>query len=426
VGGIRSILMRMVTNGEEFGLGDAAGVRSGIEPYRIAVPDSDLDDLRLRVQRTRWPDAIPGSQWTYGSAIDVIRPLAEYWADGYEWRRHEAELNEVPQFVTHIDGQRIHFQHVRSAEPGAVPLLLIHGWPGSIAEFRHIVDPLVDPTAHGGDRADAFHVVVPSLPGNGFSGPTSEPGWDALRVAECFDTLMGSLGYNRYCAQGGDWGSMIARHLGILHPEHLVGIHLNFLPEFGPGRDDDMDDVSELEAAILARRDDMLANGTGYVAIQSTRPQTLAFGLTDSPVGLLSWIAEKFWTWTDHDGELFDAVSRDDLLTDVSIYWFTGTAGSSARLYYESARTGSIYVPPFRDTPIGVASFPKEALGTRRRWVEAGYDLRHWTDLDRGGHFAAMEEPDLLVNDVREFFRPLRSTRLVAATDGDEVVREAT
>jgi microsomal epoxide hydrolase len=271
-----------------------------------------------------------------------------------------------------------------------------------------MVGPLVDPVAHGGKAEDAFHVVAPSLPGYGFSGPTTEPGWDIARTASAIAKIMAALGYDRYAAQGGDWGSMLVRHLGGLDAAHLVGVHVNLMIGFPQGKDDDHEDITELERSLLARQDDYMKNGSGYVAIQSTRPQSLAYSFSDSPVGLLAWITEKFWAWTDHDGDLLSAVSRDDLLTNVSIYWFTGTGGSSARMYYESLRSGAVMVPPFRDVPLGVAVFPKELLYARRRWVESDHDIIHWTEFDRGGHFAALEEPDLLLDDVRAFFRPLR------------------
>jgi microsomal epoxide hydrolase len=379
-----------------------------MEPFRIAVPQSDIDDLHRRLRQTRWPDHVPGSGWTYGADLATIRSLAEYWAEKYDWRRYEAELNEIPQLMATADGQRFHVLHARSKEPNALPLVLVHGWPGSIIEFRHMVGPLVDPVAHGGKAEDAFHVVAPSLPGYGFSGPTTEPGWDIARTASAIAKIMAALGYDRYAAQGGDWGSMLVRHLGGLDAAHLVGVHVNLMIGFPQGKDDDHEDITELERSLLARQDDYMKNGSGYVAIQSTRPQSLAYSFSDSPVGLLAWITEKFWAWTDHDGDLLSAVSRDDLLTNVSIYWFTGTGGSSARMYYESLRSGAVMVPPFRDVPLGVAVFPKELLYARRRWVESDHDIIHWTEFDRGGHFAALEEPDLLLDDVRAFFRPLR------------------
>ncbi len=377
-------------------------------PFRIEVPDADLEDLHRRVTATRWPDQIAGSGWTYGMDMDVLRPLAEHWADGYDWRAHEAELNAFPQFTTTIDGQRIHFLHVRSPEPDALPLILTHGWPGSVCEFTRLVGPLTDPVAHGGSAEDAFHVVVPSLPGYGFSGPTVAPGWDVRRTAAAFVELMAGLGYDRYGAQGGDWGSMVTRHIADLDPEHVVGVHLNMIVATPPGEPDDLDDLTPREQAAMARMQDYLTTGSGYVAIQSTRPQTLAVGLVDSPVALLAWIVEKFWAWTDNDGDVESAVSRDELLTNVSVYWFTGTGGSSARMYYESLASGAALPPHSTRVPLAVASFPKEIVFSRRRWVEGRNDLVRWTEFDQGGHFAALEQPDLLLGDVRAFFRDRR------------------
>jgi microsomal epoxide hydrolase len=379
-----------------------------LTPSRITVLQSDVDDLARRLRATRWPDQIPGTAWLYGADVAAIRELSEYWADGYDWRRFEDELNEIPQSLAHVDGQRIHVLHARSAEPDAMPLVLVHGWPGSIAEFSSVIGPLVDPAAHGGDRADAFHVVAPSLPGYGFSGPTAEAGWDIERAARAIASIMAALGYERYASQGGDWGSMLVRHLASVDPDHVLGVHVNLMIGSAPGRHDDNDDLSDFERQLLERRDDYMTTGSGYVAIQSTKPQTLAFSFSDSPVGLLAWIVEKFWAWTDHDGDLLAAVSRDSLLDNVSLYWYTNTGGSSARMYYESLRSGAVVVPTFRNVPLGVAVFPKEVLYGRRRWIDDQYDIRRWTEFDRGGHFAAMEEPDLLVDDVRAFFRALR------------------
>jgi microsomal epoxide hydrolase len=378
------------------------------EPFCIAVPQSDVDDLRRRLRQTRWPDHVPGSGWTYGCDLPTMRALVEHWAETYDWRRHESDLNAIPQIMATVDGQRIHVLHARSKERSALPVVITHGWPGSVAEFRRVIGPLVDPVAYGGKAEDAFHVVAPSLPGYGFSGPTTEPGWDIRRTASAFAEIMAALGYDRYGAQGGDWGSMLARHLAHLDPEHVVGVHVNLMIGFPVGRDDDHADITDFERVLLARMDDYMTTGNAYVAIQSTRPQNLAYAFADSPVGLLAWIGEKFWAWTDHDGDFLTAVSRDDLLTNVSLYWFTGTGGSSTRMYYESMRSGAVVVPPFRDVPLGVAVFPKEILYARRRWVEPDYRLTRWTEFDRGGHFAALEEPDLLVDDVRAFFRPLR------------------
>ncbi|WP_106396272.1 epoxide hydrolase family protein [Actinocorallia populi] len=377
---------------------------TNIEPFRIDIPQADLEDLRDRLARTRWPDELPGTGWSYGVPSSYARDLAEYWRTGYDWRRQEAALNEYPQFTTEIDGQNIHFLHVRSPEPDALPLILTHGWPGSIAEFTKVIGPLTDPRAHGGDPADAFHVVAPSLPGFGFSGPTRETGWTLSRVARAWAELMSRLGYDRYGAQGGDSGSVVSPELGRVAPEHVVGVHVNGalgFPTFAP---EEMEGLTEAEQARLASYSDQ--DGTGYAILQSTRPQTLAFGLHDSPAGQMSWIVEKFKEWTDPAHELpEDAVDRDQMLTDITIYWLTGTAASSARLYRETAADWGRPVEK-SDVPTGVAVFPGDA-GVRRV-AEREHNVVHWSEFDRGGHFAAMEAPDLLVDDVRAFFRLVR------------------
>ena len=288
-----------------------------IQPFRIDIPQADVDDLRARLARTRWPDQLPGVGWDYGIQLDYVRELAEYWRGGYDWRVHERQLNAFPQYTTVIDGQRVHFLHVRSPEPDAVPLILTHGWPGSVVEFTGIIGPLTDPAAHGGERSDAFHLVVPSIPGFGFSGPTTDRGWSVPRVARAWDELMGRLGYDRYGAQGGDWGSSISRQLGVAFPGHLIGVHLNMLFALVP---DDVSDLTETERERVEAMRRFRTFGSGYYAIQSTRPQTLAYGLTDSPAGQLAWITEKFWEWTD-DGLPDQAVDRDQLLTNVTVYW---------------------------------------------------------------------------------------------------------
>jgi microsomal epoxide hydrolase len=381
------------------------GDPTAVTPFRIDIPQADLDDLRDRLARTRWPDQLPGVGWDYGIPLDYVQELAGYWRTGYDWRVHEEKLNGFPQFTTVIDGQRVHFLHVRSAVPDAMPLVITHGWPGSIAEFMEVIGPLTDPVAHGGDPADAFHLVVPSIPGFGLSGPTTDPGWDVRRIARAWDELMRRLGYQRYGAQGGDWGSAISRELGIIVPEHLIGVHLNML--FTPVIPDADADLTDEEKARLERLRSFRITGSGYAAIQSTRPQTLAYGLTDSPAGQLAWIVEKFGEWTD-DGLPHEAVDRDQLLTNVMLYWLTGTAGSSARLYYEAARTRGSGPPEASTAPTGIAVFPREIARPVRRFAEQSNNIVHWSELDRGGHFAAMEAPDLLVADVREFFAKLR------------------
>ncbi len=376
---------------------------AGIRPFRIDIPQADLDDLRARLARTRWPDQLPGVGWDYGIPLDYVKELAEYWRTGYDWRVHERRLNAFPQFTTTIDGQNIHFLHVRSPEPDALPLIITHGWPGSIVEFVGIIGPLTHPGAHGADPVDAFHLVVPSIPGYGFSGPTRDRGWDVRRIAQAWGELMKRLGYRRYGAQGGDWGSTITRELGLIVPEHLAGVHLNML---FPRVRDEPSDLTDQERARLQALRRFRSTGFGYYAIQSTRPQTLAYGLTDSPAGQLAWIVEKFGEWTD--AGLPGAVDRDLLLTNVTLYWLTGTAGSSARLYYEAGRSGDWGPPVTSTVPTGVAVFPREIAPPIRRFAEQSNNIVHWAEFDRGGHFAAMEAPDLLVGDIRTFFRQLR------------------
>jgi epoxide hydrolase len=373
-----------------------------IEEFRIDIPQADLDDLRDRLARTRWPDQLPDVGWDYGIALDDVRELASYWRTGYDWRVYEAQLNSFPQFTTEIDGQRVHFLHVRSAVPGALPVIMTHGWPGSVVEFMEIIGPLTDPGAHDGDPGDAFDLVVPSIPGFGFSGPTRSPGWNVPRVARAWGELMRRLGYERYGAQGGDWGSGISRELGILFPEQLIGVHLNTLSPYFSG---DLDELDPPDRARVERLRQFRRTGSGYGAIQATRPQTVGYGLTDSPAGQLAWIAEKFGQWTD--GGL-GAVDRDQMLTNITVYWLTRTAGSSARLYYEAARALS-RAPVPSTVPTGVAVFPAEIAPPVRRLAEQSNHIVHWSEFDRGGHFAAMEEPGVLIEDVREFFRRFRS-----------------
>ena len=376
---------------------------SKISPYRIDIPQGALDDLRDRLGRTRWPDELPGVGWDLGVPLDYLKGLAEYWATTYDWRGQEAALNEFSQFTTVIDDQNVHFLHVRSPEPEALPLLITHGWPGSIAEFLDIIGPLADPAAHGGDPADAFHVIAPSIPGFGFSGPTHETGWNTVRVAYAWAELMRRLGYERYGAQGGDTGALVSPELGRIDPEHLAGIHVNNLLTFPSGQLHDLSDADQGRVKLMERWQNEMA---GYASIQSTRPQTLAYALADSPAGQLAWIVEKFKEWTDPAARLpEDAVDRDRLLTDVSIYWLTATAGSSARLYYEGAKSWGQPTEPSA-VPTGVAVFPMDI--TIRSIAESQHNIVHWTEFDRGGHFAAMEAPGLLVADIREFFRPLR------------------
>jgi pimeloyl-ACP methyl ester carboxylesterase len=382
-----------------------------IRPFRVEVPQADLKDLRNRLAGTRWPDELPGVGWRYGVPLEYLKELAEYWRTTYDWRKHEARLNEFPQFITTIDGANLHFLHVRSPEADALPLIMTHGWPGSIVEFLDIIGPLTDPRAHGGDRADAFHVVVPSIPGFGFSGPTRDAGWTEGRVARAFAELMRQLGYERYGAHGGDLGAGISPELGRADAGHVVGVHVNaatigFMP-FPPLAEAELAELTDIEKDRVARIEHFMRDQFGYAQIQSTRPQTLAYGLTDSPVGQLAWIVEKFKEWTHPATDLPEAaIDRDRILTNVTIYWLTGTAGSSARIYYEGAHTNAWGQAERSPTPTGVAAFAEDI--SIRRYAERGNNIVHWSDFDRGGHFAAMEAPDLLVGDVRKFFRRMR------------------
>jgi epoxide hydrolase len=378
-----------------------------VHPFRIDIPQADLDDLRDRLARTRWPDELPGAGWSYGVPLGYVRDLAEYWRSGYDWRRHEQALGELAQYTTTIDGQNVHFLHVRSPEPDALPLVITHGWPGSVAEFTSIIGPLTDPRGHGGDPADAFHVVAPSIPGFAFSGPTRETGWDVSRIARAWAELMNRLGYQRYGAQGGDWGAIITPELGRTEPDKVAGVHVNGLITMGSvGSSDangpsDADGLSEAEQARLSLVGRWNRERSGYAAIQATRPQTVSYGLADSPAGQLAWNAEWFAGYGDKVG----AGDRDAILTNVSIYWLTNTAASAARLYKEAA---SVWVTPAKNSgvPTGVAVFPGDP--SIRRFADRDHNVTHWSEFDRGGHFAAMEAPDLLTADVREFFRPLR------------------
>jgi pimeloyl-ACP methyl ester carboxylesterase len=388
----------------------AVATDAEIRPFRIDIPQTDLDDLRDRLARTRWPNELPGVGWSRGVPLDYLKELAAYWRDGYDWREHEARLNAYPQFITTIEGQNVHFLHVRSPEPGALPLVLTHGWPGSIVEFLEVIEPLSDPRAHGDDPADAFHLVIPALPGYGFSGPTREPGWTPARVARAWAELMGRLGYERYGAQGGDWGAFVAPEMGRVDPDHVVGVHVNaatmgFIP-FGPVDPDQLATFTDAEKLRLERLGNFLADMNGYFQIQATRPQTLAYALTDSPVGQLAWIVEKFKEWTHPSSGLpEEAIDRDRILTDVMLYWLTGTAGSSAQTYYETMHASSPGLQP-STTPTGVAVFAEDVA--IRRYAEQCNNIVHWSEFDRGGHFAALEAPDLFVRDIRLFFRGLR------------------
>ncbi|WP_405071404.1 epoxide hydrolase [Kribbella sp. NBC_01510] len=371
--------------------------------FRIEVPDEALVDLAERLGRIRWPGQLPGGGWDRGVPVDYLRQVVERWK-AYDWRRWEARLNAYPQHTTRIDGQTIHFLHVRSPQADAFPLILTHGWPGSIAEFLPILGPLTDPASYGGDPRDAFHIVAPSVPGHGFSIPLESTGWNHDRIARAWAELMARLGYERYGAQGGDTGSVVSPLVGQVDPTHVVGVHINgglAYPALEPG---DVEQLNDAERARLAAAEQLRAVGTGYAELQGTRPQTVSFGLSDSPVGQLAWIVEKFWEWTDPAYALpEDAVELDHLVTDVSIYWFTNTSASSANLYYENRAAADDLRP---GVPTGVAVFPTDPA--IRRVLDRRHRIVHWSEFSRGGHFAALEAPDLLVDDIRAFFRLVR------------------
>ncbi|MEU6741209.1 epoxide hydrolase family protein [Streptosporangium sandarakinum] len=400
----------------------------GIRPFRIDVSQARLDDLRDRLARTRWPDELPGVGWSRGVPLEYLKELAEHWRTRYDWRAHEAALNEYPQYLTTIDEQNIHFMHIRSPEVDALPLVLLHGWPGGIVDFLDVIGPLSNPRAHGGAPADAFHLVIPSLPGFGFSTPLAGPGMNAAKMADALVQLMSRLGYERYGVQGYDTGAWVAPRMGEKSPDQVVGVHVNALITFPAGEEGEMDGLSPIEQRRWQAMQDF---NDGYLQCNSKRPQTVTYGLHDSPVGQLAWIVEKFKEFTDpEEGLPEDSVDRDRILTDVSLYWLTGTAGSAAQIYYEEISANAWSGP---DTAQGDgvedgAAWDGDAGGRReaqrgtvptgvlvsahdvtiRRWAERDHNVVHWTELGKGGHFLSMEAPDLLVDDVRGFFGKLR------------------
>ncbi len=380
-----------------------------IRPFRIDIPQDQIDDLRERLARTRWPDEVPGVGWARGVPVGYLKGLVEYWRTAFDWRKQEARLNEFPQFTTGVEGQTIHFLHVRSPEPDALPLLLIHGWPGSIVEFSKVIGPLVDPRAHGADPKQAFHVVAPSIPGHGFSIPLSGAGWTHARNARAYAEVMARLGYQRYGVQGGDHGAFEAPEVARAAPERVVGVHMNALLTFPSGDPAELGKLSEVDSDRLRRLKAFQQEQMGYIHQQGTRPQTLAYALTDSPVGQLAWMVEKFKEWSDPVAQLPEqAIDRDQFLTDVTLYWLTATAGSSAQLYYETSHDPAAWAPRARGTvPTGVAVFTSHDI-TIRKLAERDHNIVHWNEFPRGGHFPAMEVPDVLVGDVRAFFKPLR------------------
>ncbi|MQA08001.1 MAG: alpha/beta fold hydrolase [Pseudonocardiaceae bacterium] len=379
-----------------------------ISPFRIDISQAELDALHAKLDAARLPAPLPGDGWDTGVPVSWLRGLADHWRHGYDWRKAERELNEFPQFTTEIDGQNIHFLHVRSPEPDAVALLLTHGWPGSVVEFLDMIGPLSDPRSHGGDPAAAFHLVIPTLPGFGFSGPVSEAGWDTVRIARAWAELMRRLGYQRYGVQGGDIGGAVSPEVGRVAPEHVVGVHVNGGPGLPPMplEDSERASLTPLEQDRVARIEAFMRDEFGYIAIQSTRPQTLAYSLVDSPLGQLAWIMDKFREWTHPRTALPDEViEADRLLTNVMLYWLTGTAGSAAYVgYAQQSAWGA--AKENSGVPTGVLVLAHDVA--IRRYAEQENTIVRWTDVERGGHFAALEEPELLTTDIREFFDDLR------------------
>ena len=376
---------------------------AAILPFKVHVPDATLADLHRRLAETKWPDQLPSTSWEYGADIKKVREVADYWQKTFNWREQEARINQLNQFTTEIDGQTIYFIHERSPRPNAIPLLLIHGWPGSIVEFLELIHPLTQPTD---SKMPAFDVVIPSLPGFGFSGPTTTRGWNPDRMAKALILLMDRLGYSRYGVQGGDWGSTIALDIAHDAPEHVIGVHVNLLVLTPPNSEAvaQVSDVERKRCSYFKREE------SSHFFIKASEPQTLAYAFTDSPVGWLASVMELFQQGTDNSGDFLAAVNEDAFLTDVTLYWVTDTVGSSMRIYRENRLTGEEAVPkPQLTTPIAFADFPKELFACPVRWAKPTYNIVQYTQMPHGGHFAAMEQPDLLVTDVRKFFASVRN-----------------
>ncbi|HEX6480256.1 MAG TPA: epoxide hydrolase [Ktedonobacteraceae bacterium] len=379
------------------------------DPFIIHVAEDVLIDLRQRLARTRWPDALPDAGWDYGTNLSYLQQLVRYWQESYDWRAQERFLNTFPQFITEIDGIHLHFLHVKGKGTHPIPLLISHGWPGSFFELYKIIGPLTDPASYGGDPSDAFDVVVPSLPGYGFSGPTNVRGVTVARIAEVFVSLMQDLGYQRFATQGGDWGLHITRTLGRAFAGKIVGIHLNMQPSRAVLS---QEATNEAERRWLEGRARWMWEESGYSHMHETRPQTLAYGLNDSPVGLAGWMVEKFRAWSDCHGEVESVFTKDELLTNVMIYWVTQTINSSTRLYYETAHQRDDIFAGRAEVPTGVAVFLDELPVPPRSLAQRLYNIQRWTEMKAGGHFAALEQPQALVEDIRAFFRPLRSSTI--------------
>ncbi|MFF3907461.1 epoxide hydrolase family protein [Streptomyces sp. NPDC001848] len=381
------------------------GPSGAIVPFHISIPETAVADVQERLRRTRWPEPETVGDWSQGTPLTYLRELCRYWLEEYDWHAAEARLNRFPQFTTEIDGLRIHFIHARSPHPDAVPLLMTHGWPSSVAEFHKVIDPLTDPVAFGGSAADAFHVVCPSLPGFGFSGKPSKTGWGAERIADAWDELMSRLGYSRYGAQGGDWGARITMTLGRRHPRNVIGIHLNMVPFPEP---ESTDDLTETDRSALDALAGHRAQGSAYATVQASSPQTVGYGLTDSPATLAAWIIEKFQAWSDCVGAPGTVFTNDELLDNIMMYWVPATGASAARIYWESYATAGRYQGPV-PVPTGCSVFPVDIYRPTRRLAQPQFpDLRYWNELDRGGHFAALEQPTTLVDELRTAFRLFR------------------
>ena len=380
---------------------------TAVVPFTIRVEDAVLADLKDRLARTRFPDEIPDTGWEYGTNLAYLKELVAYWKDHFDWRAQERRLNALPQFTTIIDGVTVHFVHQRSPSANAMPLVVTHGWPGSFVEFAGVIGPLADPAAHGGRAEDAFHVVAVSIPGYGFSAPPAGRGYSPEKMADIIAKLMARLGYTRYGAQGGDWGAIISRFIALNDASHVAGLHLNMCTAPAPPGPDPNAGVPAEEQARAQGKQNYMVNERGYSQIQGTRPQTLGYGLNDSPTGLAAWIVEKLRSWSDSKGDVESRFTKDQILTNVMIYWVTQSITSSSRLYFESARAAA---PDTRrvEVPTACAAFPGEVVLPPRKYVAARYNLTRWTEMPRGGHFAAWEEPQLFIDDVRAFFRDLR------------------
>lgn len=375
-----------------------------IRPFKIDISDAVLGDLKQRLEMTRWPEKELVDDWSQGIPLSYVKEICDYWQNSYDWRAREARLNEFPQFKTEIDGVDIHFIHLRSRHENARPLVMTHGWPGSVVEFHKVINELADPTAHGGEISDAFHMIVPSLPGYGFSGKPTEAGWGVEKIADVWAKLMARLGYNNYFAQGGDWGGIMTAHLGRQDPDHCDAIHVN-LAAVTPDPDT-MDDLTPEEQDCLARLMRYQDHESGYSKEQGTRPQTIGYSLLDSPSGQAAWIIEKYYEWTDCDGHPENVLTKDELLDNVMLYWLTETAASSARLYWESFGSSA---QDEVSIPSGVSIYPKEVIRPSERWVRKRFtDLRYYNRLEKGGHFAAFEQPEIFIEEIRTFFRMVR------------------